>query len=312
MKILLKRTFFKSLTVCALLITSVAAAFSQQPDPDVMAMMPEIPATLTKPEDRAKYLVMHYWDKFDFSELQPLMKDNLLERCFVDYLEVLSYVSAADKELSISGLLKKAEAKYLSFNKIMTFSEHYLYEYGSPIADEETFIPFLEYAVKSSALDENDKIRFRFLLRNTLNNRIGSVANDFTYTLLNEETGTLHGIGTDYTILFFKDPDCSECYKLTKQLIVSPVINNLLKQGKITILTIYEGNELDAWKAHASDVLNSWIYARDEDETINGTGIYDLKSFPTLYLLDKEKKVLLKDTTFEKTEEYLRRQQTNN
>ena len=34
--------------------------------------------------------------------------------------------------------------------------------------------------------------------------------------------------------------------------------------------------------------------------------IYDLKAIPTLYLLDKDKKVVLKDVTFNQVENYLK------
>lgn len=40
---------------------------------------------------------------------------------------------------------------------------------------------------------------------------------------------------------------------------------------------------------------------------IDQKNLYDLKAIPTLYLLDKDKTVLLKDATAEEIEEYLKR-----
>ena len=40
---------------------------------------------------------------------------------------------------------------------------------------------------------------------------------------------------------------------------------------------------------------------------IDQKSLYDLKAIPTLYLLDKDKTVLLKDATAEEIEEYLQK-----
>ncbi len=40
---------------------------------------------------------------------------------------------------------------------------------------------------------------------------------------------------------------------------------------------------------------DNWVNAYDEKLQISNEELYDLKAMPTLYLLDKEKKVLLKD-----------------
>mgnify|MGYP002527024690 FL=1 len=48
-----------------------------------------------------------------------------------------------------------------------------------------------------------------------------------------------------------------------------------------------------------------WINGYDKKQTIEQNNLYDLKAIPTLYLLDKDKTVLLKDVTTKEIEEYL-------
>ena len=55
-----------------------------------------------------------------------------------------------------------------------------------------------------------------------------------------------------------------------------------------------------------------WINSYDSTVSLKNDEIYDLKAIPTLYLLDKDKKVVLKDVTFNQVEYYLRREQTVN
>lgn len=270
-------------------------------------MLPEIPVEMTEPSQRAVYLVMHYWDKYDFNNTSTLMKDDFPERSFVDYLDLLSFVSEDVRNQSIGVLMKKAEDKKELTLLISKLTEQYLYNPDSPVYDEEKYIPFLQEELKSPVLNETEKIRSRFLLENVMKNRTGQVAGDFTYTLMNDQTGTLHAINTDYTLLYFNDPDCEDCRMLTQKLSASPLINERIQRNELTVLAVYPNDDMASWKEHASAVLNSWIYSRDAGQLINIEGLYDIKRFPTIYLLDKDKKVLLKDTTFEKLDAYFSR-----
>ena len=48
-----------------------------------------------------------------------------------------------------------------------------------------------------------------------------------------------------------------------------------------------------------------WINGYDKKLVIKEKNLYDLKAIPTLYLLDKDKKVLLKDATVAQIDQYL-------
>ena len=49
-----------------------------------------------------------------------------------------------------------------------------------------------------------------------------------------------------------------------------------------------------------------WINSYESTVSLKNVEIYDLKAIPTLYLLDKDKKVVLKDVTFNQVENYLK------
>ncbi|MDR1524693.1 MAG: DUF5106 domain-containing protein [Tannerella sp.] len=283
--------------------------YTSRPDDVLRNLLPEMPEGLTEPSQRAAYLVLHYWDKYDFNDTAFLMTNDLLERSFVDFLDIASLVPGDTLDKSVSLLMKKAEEERTVFLFLSKLSEQYLYNPESPVYDEEKLIPFLRQEIKSPLLSDTEKIRPGFLLENVMKNRTGYTANDFTYTLKDEKTGTLHAICADYVLLYFNDPTCEDCHMLTRRLIVSPIINGFIKRGKLKILTVYTNDDMDAWEKYASSVLNSWIYSRDAGQKINAEGIYNIKRFPTIYLLDKDKKVLLKDTVFEKLEDYFSKQQ---
>jgi hypothetical protein len=301
-----------------IMLSSIVTLFghAQQPIADrLRQMMPEIPPEITEPARRATFLVSHYWDQYDFRDTAFLRKDDFLERSLVDYLDLLSLVPEDVRTSSAGRLMKKAEATKDTYLLIARLVEQYLYHPDSPLSDEEKYIPFLQEEIKSSVLSATEKIRPHFLLANVMKNRTGHLAADFTYTRLaaaaeeeeqeEPQTGTLHAIRSDYTLLYFLDPSCEECQALTRKLAASPVIRKGIGEKTLTLLTVYLLDDLESWKTHAPTVPGDWIYARDAEQTINARGVYDIKRLPTIYLLDKDKKVLLKDTTFEKTERYL-------
>ena len=74
---------------------------------------------------------------------------------------------------------------------------------------------------------------------------------------------------------------------------------------KLKVLSIYPDEELDEWKKHRNDFAKEWTNGYDKELVIKNKNLYDLRAIPTLYLLDKNKTVLLKDATLQKVEQYL-------
>ena len=291
---------------CFIVSMMATCCLAQEPDTAWIKMMPEIPLELTEPSQRAEYLITHFWDKFNFSDTVFLMTGDLTERCFVEYIDLLSLVPDETRNQSVQSLLEKSADTRNQFSFILHLSEKYLYEPESPLCDEEKLIPFLQFALGSSLLNDLEKLSLQYRLESISKNRIDSIANDFTYTLINGETGSLHAIRADYTLLYFNDPECDDCRMLIKKLIGSPVISQFTWSGKLKIITVYVNDDLEMWKNHAHEVLVAWIYAYDAEQIINDRTIYNIKRFPTLYLLDRDKKVILKDLNFETLEEYFR------
>lgn len=123
----------------------------------------------------------------------------------------------------------------------------------------------------------------------------GTRAANFTYTLASGAKGTLYQVSTDYTLLFINNPGCHACAETIDLLKADSGINRLLKAGKLTVLSFYPDEELDEWRKHQNDFPSEWINGYDSDFLVKTKNVYDLKAIPTLYLLDRNKIVILKD-----------------
>jgi AhpC/TSA family. len=266
--------------------------------------LPEVPLMYAASEKRGEYLAMHFWDKFDFNDT-AYIKKNVTEDAWVQYLTLLRMVPLNIAHESIQTTYRKAEINRLMLNYFMDFADHYLYDPNSPYRNEELYIPMLETVIASDSLLNMEKIRPKDRLELALKNRLGTKATNFKYTLKSGKEAKMYDLKTDYTLIYFHNPGCHTCAEITRKMKNSMVVNQLLSKKKITILTVYPDEEVDDWKAHLSDLSDKWINGYDKDMILMYDNIYDLKAMPTLYLLNKNKIVLLKDAPFKIVEEYL-------
>lgn len=267
--------------------------------------LPDIPVNIIKPELRAEYLSVHYWDNYDFTDATHVASPEKTEQILSDYIAILPYVSDQMIQISLLGLLsgaEKNEKMLLFFTELL---QKYLYDPNSPFRNEEYYLHVLRFIEASPLLDEVHKSRFAYQLKSVLKNRKGTMANDFTYTFANGTEKQMHSIKAEFLLLYFNNPGCHACKEVQAQLESSPVVSAAIKKRQLKILAIYPDENLVDWKAHMSQIPTAWDNGYDAGLSIRGSGIYDLRAIPSLYLLDKNKVVLLKDGAVMQVEQWL-------
>lgn len=233
------------------------------------------PAMLTSPEQRGEYMAIHYWDNFNFADTTLIHRGDITEQALANFISLLSGAPQPIIEKSIDTMMTRASADSMMYAHFMELSEKYLYDPNSPLLNEELYIVVLQSIIKSSALDELLKTRPRYQLDMALRNRVGQQAADFTYTTTKGVHKRLHEAKGNYILLFFFEPDCPDC-KRVKEYIAD---NNIAEGATIVMVNPDEISGIDT--------------------------LYDVRARPLLYLLDKDKKVLLKDAPVEKINYYL-------
>lgn len=267
--------------------------------------LPTIPVMMTAPDQRADYLVKHYWDNVNFADTNYIHHPEVTEQAWADYCDILNHVPLETAQKAMRATIERANTDKKMFNYFTDLADKYLYDPNSPLRNEEFYIPVLEAMVASPLLEDIEKVRPEARLLLAQKNRIGTKALNFTYTLASGAQGNLYQLNTDYTLLFFNNPGCHACEETITALKNAPIITQLIGQKKLILLSIYPDEELDEWKKHLNDFPKEWINAYDKKLTIREQQLYDLKAIPTLYLLNKDKKVLLKDAPAQTIEEYL-------
>lgn len=240
---------------------------------------PEIPAMLCDPDQRAGYLAGHYWDRFDFADTAYIHLPDITEQAFAGFLGLLAQVPAETASKGLTAMMSRAGACEAMYAHFAGMAEKYLYDLNSPFYQEELYSAVIEHLIASPNVASSHKVRPAYQLEMIRKNRPGSLAADFTYTTPQGRKMKLSETAGDYILLFFYSPDCHVCAE-TKEYIQKQGI-----AGKTEIV---------------------WVNPEKEKQ-IDEERLYDLRAIPTLYLLDKDKRVLLKDAPVTLIDEYLQK-----
>lgn len=272
-------------------------------------ILPFIPEIITDNDARAIYLVAHYWDRFDFTSISLIDRPEITEQAFVDYINILNYVPKDVADASLQETINKAEADSKMHLHFRNLFEKYFYDPNSPFRNEEYYIPVLKKLIDSEVMSDAERSVYNFQYEMVMKNREGEKGNNFNYTLASGQTHSFYNLQSEYTLLMFSNPGCQTCETVTQQLNSSDAINGALalnssKRTMLTIISFYTDEDIDLWLGHLAQMPQNWIHGYDKGMTITQKKLYDIRAIPTLYLFDKEKNVILKDTSIEAIENF--------
>ena len=258
--------------------------------------LPVPPAAMGE-EQQLDYVREHYWDRFRFADTVALREADTMQllRRFGYYIAL--FADAPTHRAPIEGLMRRAAASRPMLDLFSYLAEEVLHNPNSPLRNDELYIPVLEAQLAAPYYDEYERIVPAHDLQLARQNRLGERANDFAYTLADGSRGTLHAIEADHLLIFFNNPDCAMCKEIREAISASPLLTRKIEAGSLKILALYPDEELAAWHAYRSQIPARWINAYDAGCVLRQTEAYALDAIPSLYLLDREKRVVLKDVT---------------
>ena len=247
------------------------------------------------PAELLKQRIDHYWDNFDF-EAGEHVRELRREDMIYALSEYVSIIPAESADSLMRTLIRRASTSHDMLDYFATLCEIVLHNPNSPLRNDEYYIPVLEELVTSPLLDEYERIVPTYDLEIALKNRIGRAATDFEYTLEDGSTGRLYDIKANYTILMFSNPECPLCGEIMQQIASSQLLSALLEHGVLKILTIYPDEDIAHWYKYLDNIPSQWIKGYDNG-LLSKERLYNLSAIPALYLLDRDKHVLIKDGT---------------
>jgi hypothetical protein len=202
-------------------------------------------------------------------------------------------------------MLSRARQEPLLLRYFADLYEKYIYDPNSPFMNEDLYMTVLEVIISSDEFGEEQRTRAAHRLEMARKNRVGTLANDFTFTLASGKKMRLYDIKAEYTLIFFNNPGCTTCKLYRDAICASRILTDLISRGRLKVVAIYPDEELEEWRDYLPHIPAEWINGYDEELALRGQRLYNLRAIPTLYLLNGDKTVLLKDARYELVEQYL-------
>ena len=281
-----------------------AEQFTALPFPDVM-----VPAVINTQNEAAEYLAEHWWDRLTDPERDYPCDSVLIsgvsrsdvEQKFANWTVILGAVSYDHAVKSVRHLFDKVvscEKKDTASNVFEAMTEivqKYLYDPNSPMRNEDFYGPYVERLSQCELVDEGMRQAYVFDANMCALNRTGTKAADFRFSERNGKTRRLYDVKADNIILFFSNPGCKACLDIINTLKSMPVVAEGIASGRLAVLNIYIDEDLKAWREYMPIYPEEWINGYDPNYVIRTDVLYNVRAIPSLYLLDKDKKVIMKD-----------------
>lgn len=262
------------------------------------------------------YFKLHYWDGVNFWDgrlaYTPFFEEKL-DKYFAQL--VLPHPDSVIKEID-------RMLGYASINEEMNrfllvkFVNRYLNQ--KYMWEDAVFVHLFEkyFSQKTySWLTEAGKKTITERAYSLMANILGTPASDIELPDSSNTPVSLYALQADYTLVAFWDPTCGHCKE------VLPKLDSLYQaRWKTDGVKIYavaketEGTKNDWLRFIRDNKLGEWThvyYSKEADKSRTDNGIpgysqlYDVLSFPTLYLLDKDKRIIAKKLTYQQLDEII-------
>ncbi len=276
-----------------------------------------VPSMLTDPGQRTAYIIDHYWDGFlagggptDSGRVLGVRRSELEENMSA-YLALLYTIDVPDAADAVSSLFDKIEARQardsagLVYESMTGLVSAYLYDPNSILRSEDLYLPFVTKML-SSPYTSRDKIgAYRFEAEKCAMNPYGSKAPDFEFKDVAGKVHRLYDIRADWTMLFFSNPGCQSCRSIVDAIVRAGFPADMVSRGELAVVNIYIDDEIEKWRDSASSYPSDWYNGYDFRKVMNDGSLYYVRAIPSLYLLDAEKRVVMKDAPLERVLSFL-------
>ena len=281
-----------------------AEQFSALPFPDVT-----VPSVYQDRLEIAEFLAEHWWDGLtdpqrkypcDSSLVSGVSRGDV-EQKFANWTVVLDAVDYGVAVKAVNRLFDRASAcerRDTSSNVFESMTEivqKYLYDPNSPMRNEDFYGPYVERLSQCQLVDEGIRQAYAFDAKMCALNRVGTKAADFRFADKSGRIRSLYDIKADNIILFFSNPGCTACLDIINTLKSIPAVAHGVASGRLAVLNIYIDEDLKAWREYMPIYPEDWYNGYDPDYVIRTDVLYNVRAIQSLYLLDKDKKVIMKD-----------------
>jgi peroxiredoxin len=266
---------------------------------------PFLPATLNK-DDRINYLKQHYFDKVDFKDT-ALLRSMVFANKAISYLSLYSNNRLAQKQLeaefikAVTIMLSAASVnpevfKFWLDYLVGGFDKYHLDEVITYIADN--------FQDPFACEDQQRKTVLQKRLETFKKIAVGKTSPDMEVPDNKGKPIKLSAINSEYTLVVFWSTQCPHCTAMMPRL---KELYDQQKPKRFEVMAVSIDTSRTAWSAFLKEQKLNWINVSDlKGFAGKSADDFNIYATPTVFLLDREKKILSKPISLREVEVALR------
>jgi thiol-disulfide isomerase/thioredoxin len=257
-------------------------------------------------EERMNWLKNHFLDKVNFNDTLLLRSDAWVNKA-VSYLSLYSNNRLPQKQLEAEFI--KAVTVMLSAASVNPDIFKFLLDYFVGGFDKYHFDEVITYLADNfqdpfACEDQARKTSLQKKLENFKKIAVGKTAPDIEVPDIKGKPVRLTGISSEYTLLMFWSSECGHCMQMMPKV---KQLYDRQKPKRYEILAVSLDTSRNAWTAEIKNDKLNWLNVCElKGFNSKSADEYNIYATPTMFLLDRGKKILSKPTTYKELEQALR------
>ena len=244
---------------------------------------PIVPDSVATFQGRCNYLADHFWDFCEMSKAFSA-KQKMAEELKV-FLSVMANAEPEAAKNGVRKLMTKLEKQPKDQLFMATVAEGHLFGDTADVWIDELYLPFAEAIANNKRISKAEKARFVNQAEVLRNSMVGVRAPSLPYTLRDGSQGNLQADSAQVVVLFFNDPDCSDCNMARLRLDADISMNELIKDGLVKVVAISLCEPDEEWRSAVERFPDTWRVGASPDADLT----IDLRNGPPdFYLLGRD------------------------
>ena len=252
------------------------------------------------------YYIEHFFDNFAWNDPR-IFNTPVVEQKLKEYCNMIYQYDNPDYDPFVVAALNQAKVNKTSYEHLFDALEYVLGRIISPFKVEHTYIAMLKDATNYSALDENRQRRYKRELGFIDKNLAGDTIPNFTMVMANGDTTSMYDIQSEYTILYLQHPTCPTCHQVRNRMKDFEKLNKAIESGRLKVVMVYFEDDPQVWSNYVNsrEANPKYLHGWNFDQSIADNDLFDTRTIPFMFLLDKDKKVIKKDLLVNEIEPYI-------
>ncbi len=252
-----------------------------------------------------QFILTHYFDDFPWDDPRIFNTPDG-ESKFEGYTHFVYNIDRPEFDTLVIDALKASSVNPTSHRLFFERLDKDLGYYMSNYKTEHTYIKMLQYILGTDDLEDYRRVFYEKELATINKNLAGNIAPDFRIVTDKGDTTSLHAIQSEYLLLFLHNPNCHTCHAVRTRIASYPNLNNAIANGRLNVLTVYLEDDNSLWNSYLKSEANThYLHSWNFDQTILNNELYETRTLPYMFLLDKDKRIIKKNILVNEIEDYV-------